>query len=327
MLFGYGRPMDEPVTAPRLMLLDVLRGAAIVAMILYHLLWDATLLGFVGTDIILSPAAIAAQLTILGSFMFLVGMSLVLATRNGIAWPRFWRRLALVAGAALLITLATLWFFPETYVFFGVLHAAALFSLLALPFLRAPTWIAAATGAIVIVLPLLFKAEIFSERLLAWIGFYPVSPPTNDLVPIFPWLGVVLLGIALMRVFLTTPSAARIAAWRPAGFLSRGLNFAGRWSLVIYLVHQPLLLSILYPLAALRPSPPESRAETFSRSCEASCAATGSAGYCQDYCACALVEIAGRDLWAAAEAAEPTPEQRQSVAGAGSKQFEGVSSR
>ena len=100
----------------------------------------------------------------------------------------------------------------------------------------------------------------------------------------------------------------------PAGFLSRALIFAGRWSLVIYLVHQPLLLGILYPLAALRP-PPESRAESFSRSCEANCSATDSAGYCQDYCACALVEIAGRDLWAAAEAAEPTPEQRQSVAG------------
>ena len=54
---------------------------------------------------------------------------------GGIRWPAFWRRWAFLVVAALLTTAGTYWMFPDYFVFFGVLHAIALFSLMALPFL------------------------------------------------------------------------------------------------------------------------------------------------------------------------------------------------
>ncbi len=54
---------------------------------------------------------------------------------------KFLRRLALVGGAAGLVSLATYLAFPENFIFFGILHAIALGSVLALPILRAPLWL------------------------------------------------------------------------------------------------------------------------------------------------------------------------------------------
>ncbi|MFX5595080.1 heparan-alpha-glucosaminide N-acetyltransferase domain-containing protein, partial [Acinetobacter baumannii] len=77
----------------------------------------------------------------------LVGFSLVLASRNGIDRKAYLRRLILVAGAAVLVTLGTWFALPHAYIFFGILHHIALASVLALPVLRLPV-LAVAGGAI-----------------------------------------------------------------------------------------------------------------------------------------------------------------------------------
>ena len=67
-------------------------------------------------------------------------------------------------------------------------------------------------------------------------------------VPLFPWLGVVLAGIALGHAL-----AAR--DFRPVAFLARtptALRWMGRHSLAIYMVHQPLLIGALMVAVRLR---------------------------------------------------------------------------
>jgi uncharacterized membrane protein len=299
---------DEHRNQGRIGLIDALRGCAIIAMIGYHALWDATLFGFVGAEIILSRPAMAAQALILGSFVLLAGASLVLATRNGIDWPRLLRRFLVLAGAALAITIVTVWLFPETYVFFGVLHALALFTLIGLPFLRLPTPAAAVAAVVTIALPMLFSDPVFTNRWLAWIGFYPTSPPTNDLVPVFPWFGVFLIGIAGMRWLIESGLSQRLP--HAGGVLAS----AGRWSLLIYLAHQPLLFGGFYAANALASQArPASREAAFVQSCEASCGATAGLAYCQRYCGCALNGIIENDLWEAVGSATPTAEEQQAI--------------
>ncbi len=298
----------------RSQLLDILRGLAILAMIVFHLAWDLYYFGYSRTDVTSDPGWVIFQKSILSSFLLLVGASLVLGHGNGIRWDRFWRRWGLIVAGALATSAGTYWMFPDYFVFFGVLHAIALFSLLGLLFLRLPAWLVAALGVAVIAANFLYNDPMFSSRELGWIGFWPTSPPTSDVVPIFPWLGVVLLGISAMRLVLASPLREGLATIHSEQPLARGLAFIGRWSLLIYLLHQPLIIALFMSVAQLQApvlAPPvTSVSEGFTQSCQASCLASGSAAErCARYCQCALEQVDAQQLWPAVGATEPSPDQ------------------
>lgn len=283
---------------PRFAAVDLARGAAIVGVVLYHFGWDLSFLGFIATDVARDPLWRTAARLLAGTFLFLVGVSLVLAHRNGFRPRAFWRRFAIIAAAAAAISLATYLVFPQTFIFFGILHAIALFSVLALPFIRLPLWLTAAAGLTILLAPLWLSLPALDPRWLAWIGLVATPPATNDYVPIFPWFGVVLLGVASTRAFLETPLVDAAAAWRPASGAARRLIKAGRWSLVIYLVHQPLLLALLYPATLLVAPQAASEPARFVASCAARCATSAEdEPLCERVCACAAREIETAELW------------------------------
>ncbi|MBN9308447.1 heparan-alpha-glucosaminide N-acetyltransferase [Devosia sp.] len=299
---------------PRYQLLDILRGLAILAMIAFHIAWDLFYFGYSNVDVTSELGWVIFQKAILTSFLLLVGAGLMLAHGSGIRWTRFWRRFAFLVLAALLVTAGTYIQFPDFFVFFGVLHAIALFSLIGLAFLRLPPWLTAAAGVVVIAANFAYSNPLFSSRELGWIGFWPSSPPTSDVVPIFPWLGVVLLGIAGMKLVLASPLAGGLAAFSSNEPAARGLAFVGRWSLLIYLLHQPLLIGGFDLLQMVQPPAVmpavESVSDGFVRTCRQSCEATGAtAEYCTRYCACALEQVDKADMWDTVSASDPTAEQ------------------
>lgn len=297
---------------PRLAIVDVARGIAILAMVIYHLFWDLSYFRFIAADVGYDPQWVAFARSILATFLFLVGVGLVLGHGRGIRWAAFWKRWAFVLAGALAITVVTWIAFPQSFVYFGVLHAIALFSVLALPFLLAPLWLPVVAAAVVIALPFFFSDALYNEKAWSWIGFWQVPPPTNDLVPIFPWFGVVLLGVIVTRLVLASPRALqRLAAFGGTSRLSRGLAWMGRWSLVIYLVHQPVLLGVIYPLAGVMQPQIAMRSTDFLRSCQQSCTATGtSAELCTTYCQCGLEGVQANDLWNAVFTGMVTAEEQ-----------------
>jgi uncharacterized membrane protein len=298
---------------PRYQLVDALRGAAIIGVVFYHLFWDLSYFWLIETDVSTHPVWVTFARFLLGTFVALAGVSLVLAHGRTIRWPAFWRRLAVVGGAAILVSVGTYIAFPETFVYFGVLHAIALFSLVGLAFLTVPLWVPLAAGVLIIALPLLYSDPVFTERALSWIGFWPVPPPTNDLVPVFPWLGVTLLGIAATRFAAQRQVLDRLGRWTATGPIGRTLVRSGRWSLWIYLLHQLVLLAIIYPLATFV-MVDQTSVTAFNRTCQVGCVASGSSeAYCTTYCACALDAVETNDLWEAVQTMEPTPEQTEAV--------------
>jgi uncharacterized membrane protein len=283
---------------PRFAIVDIARGVAIIAMVAYHLCWDLSYFRFISADVGYDPQWVVIARSILASFLFLVGVGLVLGHGRGIRWAAFWKRWLFVLAGALAISLATFFAFPDSFVYFGVLHAIALFSVLALPFLAAPLWLPALVAIVVIALPFLYSDALFNEKLWSVIGFWQVPPPANDLVPIFPWFGVVLLGVIATRLVLASPLSARLAAINPGGRLPRVLAFMGRWSLLIYLLHQPLLLGLIYPAAAILKPEIGMRTSEFLGACQSSCMDGGtSAEMCTTYCQCGLEGIEENDLW------------------------------
>lgn len=296
---------------PRLLVIDIARGIAIIAMVVYHLCWDLSYFRFIHVDVGYDPGWVLFARFILGSFLFLVGVGLALGHADGIRWQPFWRRWLFVVAGALVITVITWFAFPGSFVYFGVLHAIALFSLLALPFIRAPLWLPAVTAAVFIVLPLVHADPLFNQRAWSWLGFWVVPPPANDLVPVFPWFGVVLLAVVVTRIARTRNWLDRLARIQPRNRLASILAWLGRWSLVIYLVHQPLLLGIIYPLSTtLRPDL-AMRDLDFLRACQQTCLAGGTdADRCTTYCQCGLEGVETNDLWNAVVTGLVTAEEQ-----------------
>ena len=122
----------------RLLWLDLLRGAAIVLMTVFHLFYDLSYFRFLSISIATDPLWVSFRALIVSLFLFAVGVSLAVVHRRGIRWRAVGRRALVLGLAAGAVTLATYRIFPGYWVYFGILHLIWLSSLLGLPFLRHP---------------------------------------------------------------------------------------------------------------------------------------------------------------------------------------------
>lgn len=244
-------PAPESVPAPRrferVASIDALRGVALLAMIAYHLAFDLRFFGITGSDFDNDPFWLTARATIVTSFLLLAGISLVMADQAGIDAQRFLRRIALIALGALAASIGSYAVYPRTYIYFGILHAIALSLLIARPLVRKPA-IAVAAGVLVGLAGVTLAHPAFDQRLTSWIGFTTRKPATQDFVPLFPWLGVVLLGIGLGHALVRT----QFRPLAPFARVPHPLRWMGRHSLSIYLLHQPLLMGALWLLLRAR---------------------------------------------------------------------------
>ena len=232
--------------------IDALRGIAIIMMIVYHFAWDLQYLRLVQIHLLTDPWWHRFALFIAGSFIFLTGVGQVLSFRAGFSARRFLKRLAVIAASAGLITLGTLFAVPEGYVFFGILHCIAVSAVLGLPFLWLPAPVTAAAGVFALAAPSLFASEAFAAKWLWWLGLMTFRPSTYDYVPILPWFGWALLGIAATRIaFAVSPRTEVLLAWRPQFHPWHGVEWLGRHSLAVYLLHQPVMFGALWALAWL----------------------------------------------------------------------------
>lgn len=279
---------------PRLEIIDLARAVALVAMASYHFLWDLELFEYL-------PAGYSTQgwprlyaRSIASSFLFLVGVSLVLAHWPILRARGFLVRLGLVAGAALCITAATFVFMRDAFIFYGILHAIAVGSVLGLAFLRLPPPVTLVAAIAVIALPQFFRAEIFASPLLIWTGLAPVAPRSNDFVPLFPWFGAVLLGIAAARIADGAGWFDRLARFNPApdGWLRR-FGFIGRHSLAFYLLHQPVLIGIVWTWSLV--APPDFEAD-YRQGCIGACSEIESAEMCLRFCGCVTDALIAQGL-------------------------------
>lgn len=226
---------DVKHNSERSIFLDVLRGFTVVLMIIFHFSFDLDYFGFISVDIVHAPFWYFFPRLIVFLFLFAVGIALSIAHRNGIKWKSFGKRLLLLLFWAAIISIVTYNFFPENWIYFGTLHAIAVVSVFSLPFLKRP-WEALVVGLC------LFIPSIIWDQTLPWIQL-PHS--SWDYISPFPWLGASLIGIfaAHKRIYLID---------FPRNKLVKSLNYLGKHSLFIYLVHQPILFGFLMLIMKLK---------------------------------------------------------------------------
>ncbi len=240
--------------SPRADRLDALRGLALVWMAAFHFCFDLKVFGFLQANFYTDPLWTRQRVVIVSLFLFCAGVGQVLAAQQGQTGPRFWRRWGQIAACALVVTVASRVQFPNSYISFGVLHAMALMLLAARVLCRfqAPAAVVLACGVAVVVLGNALAHPFFDSRLTNWLGFVTFRPPTEDYVPLFPWFGVMLWGVAAGQYLLQHQTQALYGPLPVLGRpLWRAVALLGRWSLSFYMLHQVVLMGALMTFVAL----------------------------------------------------------------------------
>ena len=235
---------------PRFDRLDALRGLAMVWMIGFHFGFDLNHLGWLTPrqNFYRDPFWTGQRTVIVSLFLCCAGLGQAVALQAAQGWPRFWRRWAQVAGCALAVSAGSALMFPASWISFGVLHGMAVMLLVARLAGRLGPWLWP-LGGLLLALPRLVAHPVFDSRWTNWVGLVTRKPVTEDWVPVLPWLGVLLWGLAAGQWLL-----ARHPGWL-AGALPavlQPLATLGRWPLTVYMLHQPLLIGGLLALGWLR---------------------------------------------------------------------------
>ncbi|HAJ38254.1 MAG TPA: hypothetical protein DCL15_21495 [Chloroflexi bacterium] len=264
------------VQAARFWEIDAMRGVAIITMIVYHAMWDLWYWGVFPNVVLWEGFWKYWQRFTAGTFLILVGVSLTLVYRRERArrgpdarlFPKFLLRGLKIFGLGMIITLVVT-LAGVGYVDFGILHLIGAATILAYPLLRF-TWLNLALWGVFslagkwleqfhfdgrwLSIPLGSTLFIFflDGRWLAPFGVTPTRYPAVDYFPLIPWFGVVLLGVWLGNWFYAdNRRLIPLPDWGDV-LPIRGLRFLGRHSLLIYMIHQPLILLVLALLGIVK---------------------------------------------------------------------------
>ena len=238
--------------AARFDAVDALRGLAMVWMTVFHFCFDLTQFGYFKQDFYRDPIWTWQRTLILSLFLFCAGMGQAIAVAQKQSWPRFWRRWGQVVGCALGVTAGSWLMYPQSFIYFGVLHGIALMLIIVRLTTRWGGWLwglgamaMAMKFIVVYAIETSATAEfihLLNASALNWLGLITLKPITEDYVPLLPWLGVMWWGVAA-GTWLTRSGAASMS-WRLPPYFSPLVKI-GRWSLSYYMLHQPVLIGAL----------------------------------------------------------------------------------
>lgn len=240
--------------------IDALRGAAILGMIIFHVLASLVVFHIIQeTDTFLKFYNTYVFGTAI--FVILAGIAMVLrhermrvkGKTNRDYYKTLVIRAFLLFAIAMMITLLT-WIFSiifldgVTFIKFGFLHMLSISMLLAIPLLRFRKW-NLIYGLIILAVGIFLIPMITSPEWLFPIGVHSSEflLYTQDYFPLLPWLGVLLLGVGIGNVFYPNGVRNFTLNYKPKKvirFLSKLGN--GMITLVIYLVHMPVIYVVLW---------------------------------------------------------------------------------
>ena len=211
-------------------------------MVIFHFSFDLNNFHYISVDIKHGIEWHYFRYIIVTMFVFSAGISLYLANQNHINFTKLKRRILMLFGASLLVTVGSYSQFPSSWIYFGILHFFLFASIVGLLFLRVPK-ISFFVGIFIIVG---YNYHIINMH---WLYLYlqpilhlPIRY-TEDLASIVPWFGVFLLGLSFANTRLLNKFFNN-NFFNSTNRINKSFALIGRHTLVVYLVHQPIFFGL-----------------------------------------------------------------------------------
>ena len=230
----------------RIHLLDGLRGLSVSAMVFYHFFWDLGYFKFIDLENMTRGLPLLFAQCIGASFIVISGVSLRLASLSDNFSIKFLKRLLVLFVICSLITLVTFFLDQSSFIFFGILHFLAICSILGLLLLKMKNNYLLFILSVVSFVLGMSKITFDLPGYFSWLGLNSEVPITNDFYPLFPWVSFYFFGLWISNPFLNylTLKKSYTGYFLKFAFIYKGLQFLGRNSLAVYILHQPIFFSL-----------------------------------------------------------------------------------
>jgi len=216
--------------------IDIVRGFALVLMVIYHLFYDLDYFGLFPLD-----HKLYAQTVVIVPILFItiVGVSLSLSSSKKIL-----RNSLLILVCALYLSLLSFEILPSQPIYFGILHCIAISMLLCIPLLKVNPKILFVGSLVVLVTAFVISFHIPEVNVVTYaLGIHNQQIPSIDYFPLLPWFGYTLLGLSIGKILYKDRKRQFNL---PKIFQKKNpLIIPGKHSLAFYLAHQPVLVVIL----------------------------------------------------------------------------------
>lgn len=213
-----------------------MRGIAIITMVVFHIVFDLQYFGVFEVNVN-DLFWIIFRDSIFSSFFLLVGISLTLSYSKNRPFTHFLLRGIKIFCWGLLITLATLLFIDQGFIYFGVLHFIGVSIIISYPLLKLKHLnLLIALGIFGIWLAI--ANLTFDFPWLLWLGLKPHVFYSLDYFPLIPYFAIILIGIFLGNTFYKNNKRQ----YKLPEYNIKPIEYLGKNALVIYLIHQPLII-------------------------------------------------------------------------------------
>ena len=237
----------------RLTIIDCIRGFALINMIIYHLLWDLVYIYDVNIDWYDKMPGTIWQFCICFTFIILSGFCFHLGKHKV-------KRALYIIGGAVIISLVTYIVMPQDKILFGILWFMGTAMLIMILLDKVLIKVSSLMGIFISFFMFIltknigggricfFKWDIFelpqwlySNLITAYLGFPPMDFSSADYFPIIPWIWIYIMGYF---IYLYCKKKDLLKYF--SGYNVRFLQWLGKHTLLIYMVHQVVIYGVLY---------------------------------------------------------------------------------
>lgn len=237
--------------AQRLPFIDLIRGITIIEMISYHFLWDLVYLYNADIPWYKSHGAYIWQQSICWTFILLAGFSWHLGKKH-------MKRGLWAFGGGVVVSLVTAIVLPNDRVRYGVLtligSCILIWILLDKVLKKIPAGVGVSVSFVLFLIlrswtkqdPIQLSDNLLNvtwwKSVLAYIGFPQAGFSSTDYFPLLPWIFLFATGYFLYSFLQEKGMINRLfGKWKVPG-----INFLGKHSLIIYMIHQPICYVVAF---------------------------------------------------------------------------------